>query len=384
MIPASTLNRNKRFTALSLFSGGGGATIGTKLAGGDVRGAIEFSNWAARTYRRNHPDCRLVQQTLRDFSQDEDAAIGLIHSVGLDIGKVGYVQASPPCQPHSRGGRGMGDPSRSSLHSGIRQTYSATLPWDVAKFVHTVLPETGVLENVTGIVTSHPSFFVRILNAFRFNRGERAYYCYWKILSAEQFGVPQKRPRVFLIFIRKDVAESVGIWSDRSVLQLFPMPTHSISVNIQRAFKDLVQTREDEAPFFNSIRKSRLPYLLRQLPRCPSKPQRLQNVDSYFTLVRCSWNHPAPTLVIAGQKPNGLSGAIHPELDRKFTVPELKRLFSLPDDYFFIGTIAQAVDTICNMVPPPVERAIADSIYRRVLKPYYERHGRSAATRPSS
>jgi DNA (cytosine-5)-methyltransferase 1 len=85
-------------------------------------------------------------------------------------------------------------------------------------------------------------------------------------------------------------------------------------------------------------------------------------------LVRCSWDHPAPTLVIAGQKPDGWPGAIHPERDRKFTIPELKRLFGLPEDFALVGTVEQAIDTVCNMVPPLLAKAVAESIYDRVLK----------------
>jgi site-specific DNA-cytosine methylase len=92
-------------------------------------------------------------------------------------------------------------------------------------------------------------------------------------------------------------------------------------------------------------------------------------VKSNFTLVRTSWDHPAPTLVIAGQKPDGLSGAIHPDLERKFTIPELKRLFGLPDDFILTGTIDQAVECVCNMVPPLLIQAVAERVYELVLKP---------------
>jgi site-specific DNA-cytosine methylase len=68
-----------------------------------------------------------------------------------------------------------------------------------------------------------------------------------------------------------------------------------------------------------------------------------------------------------------LAGAIHPQEDRKFTVPELKRLFALPDDVILTGTVSQASERICRMVPPPMTKAIGESVYRRVLRPYSER-----------
>jgi site-specific DNA-cytosine methylase len=167
--------------------------------------------------------------------------------------------------------------------------------------------------------------------------------------------------------VRKDVAESVGIYSDQMVDDVFPQPTTG-ALAIRAAFHGLEQTFQDELPFLRSIRLSKLPALLRLLPKCPDRPRRLENVTSYYTLVRCSWDCPAPTLVITGQKPDGLSGAIHPEIDRKFTIPELKRLFGLPEDFALVGTVEQAVDTICNMVPPLLAKAVADRVYDRVLK----------------
>jgi site-specific DNA-cytosine methylase len=227
------------------------------------------------------------------------------------------------------------------------------------------------MENVTGLAYVTPELLERILDAYRFDNGRREYYAAWKILSAGNYGVAQNRKRVIVIAVRRDIAERVGIDSDDKVLEAFPRPTHGM-VSIRSALDGLEQSFEDERPYLNSIRLSQLPKLLRQLPKCPPKPRRLKNVKTNFTLVRCSWDCAAPTLVITGQKPDGLSGAIHPELDRKFTIPELKRLFGLPDDFILTGTIQQAVECICNMVPPFLTNAVAQSIYDRVLRPLKE------------
>jgi site-specific DNA-cytosine methylase len=358
----------RRFNAISFFSGGGGSCIGLRLAGGAVRAAIEFSPWAASVYRRNNPHGRIEQRDVREITGNGSTARQFLTRAGLSPGEVDYFDSSPPCQPHSLGGRGMGDPSRLTLHSGVQQSYAATLPFEVANFAHVARPKVCVMENVPGIVIRTPEFLERMLDSFRYDRGIRVYYSKWKILSAHEYGVAQKRRRVFVVSVRKDVAESVGIYSDEMVDEMFPQPTTYGAVSIRTAFHGLEQSIQDELPFFRSIRRSRLPELLPRLPKCPDKPQRLKNVTAYFTLVRCSWDRPAPTLVIAGQKPDGLSGAIHPELDRKFTIPELKRLFGLPEDFALVGTVQQAVDTICNMVPPLLAKAVADRVYDRVLR----------------
>lgn len=357
-----------RFDAISLFSGGGGSCTGLRLAGASVLSAVEFSPWAASVYRRNNPDSHVEQRDVREITTDEFEIRELLRRRNLSVGDLAYLDSSPPCQPHSMGGRGMGDPSRETLHSGMRQTYAATLPFEVATFAHAALPKVVVMENVPGIAMRAPEFLDRILDAFRFDRGNRIYYSTWRILSASDHGVAQKRKRVFAISVRKDVAEKVGIHSDQMVEEVFPQPTTPSPVTIRAALDGLEQSIQDELPFLRSIRLTKLPELLRRLPRCPDKPRRLKNVTTYYTLVRCSWDCPAPTLVIAGQKPDGLSGAIHPELDRKFTIPELKRLFGLPEDFVLLGTVQQAIDTICNMVPPPLAKAVADSVYERVLR----------------
>jgi site-specific DNA-cytosine methylase len=77
-------------------------------------------------------------------------------------------------------------------------------------------------------------------------------------------------------------------------------------------------------------------------------------------------------LTVTGQQPSGLGGAIHPEHDRKFTIPELKRLTGLPDDFVLSGTLGQAAERICRMVPPLVTEAIAESIHQKILIPYSE------------
>jgi site-specific DNA-cytosine methylase len=78
-------------------------------------------------------------------------------------------------------------------------------------------------------------------------------------------------------------------------------------------------------------------------------------------------------MVVSGQRPDGLTGAVHPEKDRKFTLPELKRLTALPDDFVLTGTLSQAAERVCRMVPPLLTKAIAESLYEKVLQPYEEK-----------
>jgi DNA-cytosine methyltransferase len=367
----------KLFTVISTFAGAGGSSLGYQSAGGEVRIAVEFGTNPVLTYRCNNPGALVEQKNIRDIIVDPVGVERSLRSAGFQAGEPDLLDTSPPCTEFSVAGRGIGDQGRVKVHSGVKQTDVASLPFAYVEFLHRARPKTSVMENVEGLVIVTPELLESILDALRFVDGKRAYYVNWKVLSASDYGVPQRRRRVIIISIRKDVAEAVGIHSDRDVLGVFPLPTTGM-VSIRSALEGLQQTENDLRPYWRSIRLSPLPRLLRQLPKCPPKHTRLKNVTTNFTLVRTSWDLPAPTLVVTGQKPDRLCGAIHPEEDRKFTIPELKRLFGLPDDFILTGTVEQAVECICNMVPPLMTKAIAESIWDNVLRPHKESQSRNS------
>jgi len=178
---------------------------------------------------------------------------------------------------------------------------------------------------------------------------------------------------LFFLGVRKDVAEAVGINSDAGVSSLFPEASH-LSVSIRSALDGLQQSEGEIYPWRRTAMTSSIGPLISRLPRNPRKLLRPRDVglpkETRFSLVRCAWDLPAPTLTVMGQRPDGLSGAIHPQADRKFTIPELKRLFGLPDDFVLTGTMGQAAERICRMVTPRVMQAIAERVYEQVLRLY--------------
>jgi DNA (cytosine-5)-methyltransferase 1 len=369
-----------RFKVISTFAGGGGSSSGYRLAGGKVLLASEFVPEAARTYRTNFPDCVVDERDIREISASDEAVANFLAIAGLKVGELDVLDGSPPCCEFSTAGRGIGDQDVLRPYSDVKQSNIASLPFDLVDLVIRTKPKVFICENVPAFASRGSEVFQRVLQALRFpaDGSGRHYYADWTVLSASDFGVPQKRQRLFIIGVRKDVGEAVGIDSDEAISDVFPAPT-LVGVNIRSALAGLEQTEKDIWPWTRSAMvSSSLAALIRLLPKNPTKPTRLSHIyrgyTKNYTLTRCSWDKPAPTMVVSGQRPDGLTGAIHPERDRKFTLPELKRLTGLPDDFILTGTLGQAAERVCRMVPPLLTKAIAESVYHKVLQPYAEKH----------
>jgi DNA-cytosine methyltransferase len=364
-----------KFNVVSTFAGGAGSSIGYRLAGGIVVLANDFVPEAVRTYRANFPDCIVDPRDIREISGSDQAVAGFLAAAGLKPGEVDILDGSPPCKEFSTAGRGIGDQDVMRPYSDVEQNNIASLPFDLADLVLRARPKVFVCENVPALASRGKEVLEGVLHALRFTGG-RAYYADWRVLTASDFGVPQKRQRLFIIAVRRDVGDLVGIDRDAAVRDVFPAPT-KVGVSVRSALNGLVQRHEDVWPWTKSAMIPSLARLIRLLPKNPPKPTRLAHIfpdfTSHYTLTRCSWDRPAPTMVVAGQQPDGLTGALHPGHDRKFTLPELKRLTGLPDDFVLTGTLGQASERICRMVPPFLTKAIAESVYRTVLLPYAER-----------
>lgn len=377
MADVMSASKARKFTAISTFAGGGGSSGGYRLAGGNVLMASEFVLEAARTYRINYPDCLVDQRDIREISATDKTVADFLALVGLEPGDLDILDGSPPCCEFSTAGRGIGDQDILRNYSDVKQSNIASLIFDLIDLVIRSKPKVFICENVPAFASRGAEVFHRAMRALRFPAElGRAYYANWAVLTASDFGVPQKRKRLFIIGIRKDVGDAIGIHSDEAVRGVFPAPTQ-VGVSIRSALANLQQTEEEVWPWTRSAMSGSLGSLIRLLPKNPTQPRRIEHYypgyKKHYTLTRCSWDRPAPTMVVSGQRPDGLTGAIHPELDRKFTLPELKRLTGLPDDFVLTGTLGQAAERVCRMVPPLLTKAIAESVYENVLQPFKEK-----------
>lgn len=88
---------------------------------------------------------------------------------------------------------------------------------------------------------------------------------------------------------------------------------------------------------------------------------------SYFNLVRQSFAQPASTILQTHGNPS-TAGTVHPSEDRKFTIAELRRIMSVPDDFVLTGTPAQRWERLGRMVPPVMMAKIAATVRDEILE----------------
>lgn len=213
--------------AVELFAGAGGLGLGVSLAGIEPVAVVEWDRWACETIREN-------QQ--RGFSLVEKWPLHEMDVRDFDLSSVpegiDLVTGGPPCQPFSMGGKHQAflDP---------RDMFPATI-----ETVRRLRPKAFIVENVKGLTrTAFANYFSYITLQLTFpevtqkageewldhlsrlekvkTSGKRSgltYEVVIRVLNAANYGVPQKRERVFIVGFRSDLGAQ---WS-------FPDPTHTL------------------------------------------------------------------------------------------------------------------------------------------------------------
>lgn len=166
---------------IDLFCGAGGLSLGAKHAGIDVRVAFDKDENACRTYRRNHPGTDCVTFDLRRFPVTPRFASGKL-----------VIFGGPPCQGFST----------SNQKTRNRDNPGNWLFRSYFKVICRLEPKFFVLENVTGILQTERGLFVEKIRA----AARRAGYLTTLLdLDAQEFGIPQRRRRLFIVGHKKNL-----------------------------------------------------------------------------------------------------------------------------------------------------------------------------------
>ena len=372
-----TLDSEKRalFNVLSTFAGGGGSSTGYRLAGAKILAVNEFVEEAQNTYRENYPDTVIVPGDIKKLT-----GTYLMEQAGVKVGELDILDGSPPCSAFSMAGsisHGGGNThadafNKTKQYSDIKGVENVEdLFFEFLRVAKDIKPKVIIGENVEGLTMGEAKeYFHKIQNTFE----EIGYLIVANVLDSSYFGVPQSRKRCFFIGVREDVAEKVGI-NFMTMYQLYP-DKNDFRTTLGEAINDIVNEDKEELDYlFDKISPEKaVGKTLMKMPKDPDKV--LTGMDyhekgHHFNLKRSSLRKPCPTITAMGNLA-GVAGTCHPIEDRKFTIKELKRIMSLPEDFKLTGKHKQQSERIGRMVPPLMMKALAESVYNKVLKPYKE------------
>lgn len=367
------------FNIIDLFAGCGGLSLGFEMAGFNIPLAIERDEWAAETYKYNHPNTTVLT---KDITQIYDFESLLPSNLVID-GIIG----GPPCQGFSlSGNRDKNDP-RNSLFM------------DFVRFVNYYKPKFFVMENVTGILSMSTKNGESVKDVILKEYKNIGYNVEIFQLNAAEFGVPQSRVRVFFIGLRSDIQYK------RDKLAPIGYLFGNDQITIEDAIMDLPKlkagegteisqyttppktkyqtwARENCLQLHNHVTMRHTSRLVERFGHI-SYGQSVADVDQEFQQrkrgdvskisgkvysqnnMRPYPNKPSPTIPASFQ-----SNFIHPYENRNYTAREGARLQSFPDSYIFKGkrttmswekNLSQ-YQQIGNAVPPLLAKAIAKKI----------------------
>lgn len=318
---------------ISLFSGAGGLDLGFTQADYTVAFALDKSEDAIKTHRRNFEETRSV---VADLTQtDADEVLSMIEKV-IPHGEAVGVIGGPPCQGFSRANTGScADDPRNKL---------PLIYLDIIEKLQTKYEVRFVLfENVQGILDAkHASTFKALIERFH----ALGLYESVQRYSALKYGVPQTRTRVVIAaFDSVEVKESFQ-----------PIELESNDLTVRNAIGGL------PAPIFfkKGLAEDDIPFHPNHWTMVP-RSRKFFSEDDEGSTGRCfrrlKWDEPSPTVAYGHREIH-----VHPDGKRRLSVFEAMLLQGFPKDFVLEGSLSSQVEQVSNAVPPPLGKALADAI----------------------
>ena len=338
---------------VDLFSGAGGLSCGLEMSGFKCAFAVDMNSAAIDTFSENHKN---VLTYVDDVSKLKDSVLKKM----LDGKKISLVCGGPPCQGMSTVGEGIPDDPRNFLFLQF------------VRIVKTIKPEFVLMENVTGLLGKKNEKILKgVLKEFR----KIGYVMHVRVMSAENYGVPQKRRRT--IFIGNRIGYETK----------FPIPTHGKSEKLKplvtigdaignmkikngeilnhdvesaKISKELIRKRVEKVPEGKGIRykedeRAYLPKKLWLGVDWDTIGEGRLREEQYHRLGR---DEVAPTIMTSRHT------YFHPTETRYLTCREAAAIQSFPNHYKFVGSISQQWRQIGNAVPPLLGKAIGKAILK--------------------
>lgn len=328
----------KDYNVLELFAGCGGLALGLEKAGIHCTALNEMDKWACKTLRKNKPDWNVLEGDVSDFDFQKMKG-------DLDIVTGGF-----PCQAFSYAGKKLG-----------LKDARGTLFYEFARAVKETQPKICIGENVKGLFNHDGGNTLQGMISVLDEIGYRV-VAPVSVLKAIHYNVPQKRERLILVGIRKDLETEFH----------YPKPNNKI-YNLKDALQKGELFPEDVPKSKGSSYPLNKKEILDLIPPkgywrdLPEDLQKSYMKKSYYLgggktgmARRIGWDEPCLTLTCSPAQKQ--TERCHPDETRPFTVREYARIQTFPDDWGFEGSISQQYKQIGNAVPVNLAKEIGYSV----------------------
>lgn len=340
-VDINTIIPRKPYTVLELFAGAGGLALGLENAGFNTIGLNEKDKHSCQTLRINRPNWNIIEEDIIKIT-----ARGIknyIPNVDIDLLSGGY-----PCQAFSYAGN----------RHGIEDT-RGTMFYYYAEILKELQPKMFLVENVRGLISHDSGNTIQtMIQVFQ----DVGYVVEYRLLNAKNYGVAQKRERVVLIGIRKDI---------QNIKHSYPKPFDYIPT-LADVLKNVPSSLGQQYPPNKKKILDLIPpgHYWRSLP---DDIARDYMGASYFAgggrtgiARRLAWNEPSLTLTCSPAQKQ--TERCHPDETRPLTVREYARIQSFPDEWVFSGSISEQYKQIGNAVPVKLGYAIGMAIINTLNK----------------
>jgi DNA (cytosine-5)-methyltransferase 1 len=300
-------------TVLELCAGAGGQALGLEQAGFEHKALIEIDADACRTLRYNRPGWDVIQGDIATFDAKP------YH--GIDL-----VAAGLPCPPFSVAGRQRGEADERNLFPSA------------FRIIQEAQPKAVMIENVRGMLDKRFAYYRELIVERLRSLG---YETRFELLNAADFGVPQNRPRVFIIGLRPEYSSSLEI----------PLKKPRMNT-VGDALYGLMKAggwlgAEDWREGASGI-----------APAIVGGSKKHGGPDLGPTRARAAW-------AALGVDGKGIAGR-PPAKDfsgmPRLTVAMAARLQGFPGDWKFTGGKTAAYRQVGNALPPPLAFAVAQAV----------------------
>lgn len=308
--------KKTKFTSIELFAGAGGLALGMENAGIKHNLLVEIDKYAASTLKHNRPKWNISCADAREISYD---------GVTTDIVTGGF-----PCQAFSYAGNQLGF-----------EDARGTLFFELARCIKEVQPKIAVGENVRGLLAHDNGKTLRAMLSILDDLGYRVAY---RVLRAQYLDVPQKRERLVIIAVRKDLDLPI----------LFPREK-DYTISMREALENAPPSPGQEYP----KRKREIMELVPAGGYWRDLPIELQKeyMAGSFHLSggktgmarRLSWEEPSLTLTCSPAQKQ--TERCHPVETRPLNIQEYARIQTFPDEWRFQGSVNAQYKQIGNAVP---------------------------------